>query len=156
MDESNFNKQITIVRTIVGAILCLSSIAFLWKGISGTGEIGLNFEFFGGKFSTTSAGFALLVAGVILLLPRRLPEDKSTFEQQSLATIIIGIVFYIFVGLLPVFAWIGITIYLHYESPGDLKTYFPIFGQLALMSEIPLFFWVVEKVSMLLHNPNKR
>ncbi len=155
MDESYFNKQVTLIRTIVGAVLALASLLFLWKGISGIGEIGLDFQFFSGKFSTTSAGFALLFAGVILLLPRRLPQDGRTNERRSLGQMAIGILFYIFIGLLPVIGWIGIIIYLHYNSPDDIKN-ISVLGAYAIMSEVPLFFWVVQQVSKLLQSGTKK
>jgi hypothetical protein len=82
MDNSNFDKGQKLARTIVGTILSISSILFLWKGVTSTGEIGFDFQLFSGKFSTTSAGFIMLVAGIILLFPQRQTLDNRTIEQK--------------------------------------------------------------------------
>jgi tetrahydromethanopterin S-methyltransferase subunit F len=155
MDELRFSKQITIVRTVVGAVLALASLVFLWKGVAGTGEIGMDFRFFSGKFSTTSAGIALLFAGVLLLLPHRPSPAAQTVEQRSIGQLAIGVIFYVFIGLLPVLACVGVMIYLHYNRPDALENLFTLFVTWTIMIEVPLLIWVVGQVSRLLQAGGK-
>lgn len=155
MNDPDYSKQASIARTVVGAVLALASIVFLWKGVAGSGEIGIDFRFFSGKFSTTSAGIALLVAGVILLLPRRSASPTDTAEQRSLSQLAIGVCFYVFIGLLPLLTFIGVMIYLHHYRPDTVDNWFIILGMYALMIQIPLLFWVVGQVSRLLQGGRK-
>jgi hypothetical protein len=156
MNDPDFSKKAIAARTVVGAVLALASIVFLWKGIGGGGEIGMDFPFFSGKFSTTSAGIALLVAGVILLLPRRPSAPIDTVEQRSLGQLAIGTSFYVFIGLLPLFTFIGVMIYLYHYRPDKAEYWFVILGMYTLMIQIPLLFWTVGQVSRLFQGGGKR
>ena len=155
MDESPFSKQVTIVRTVVGAVLTLSSLVFLWKGIAGTGEIGMDFRFFSGKFSTTSAGFALLLAGVVLLLPRRPLANGRLMEQRSVGQLVIAVSFYVFIGLLPIFVCVGLMIYVHNSHPDSERSLIPLLVMYTAFIEVPLLFWTVGQVSRLFQGGGK-
>jgi hypothetical protein len=157
VQNSRTDEIIKTIQVGVGLALIGLAVVFLWRGISAIGSVGIDFPFFSGHINTTSAGLALLIVGTILIVSsRRNAIDIGVGETKAISVIIIGVVFYLIIGLLPLGSYIALIWYLHKfhaEKANDLVI---IFGYLMLFIWIPILLWVVGEVKALIGGGPKR
>ncbi len=150
MEKHRIGEILRLIQTGLGLALIALAVIFLWRGISATGSVVIDFPFFSSHINTTSAGLALLIVGTILLV---LSRDASIDSQQqgdkSIPVIIIGAIFYLIIGLLPVIAYIIFMWYIHSYHPDKVKEVAGI-GVFIIFLEIPLILWVVSEVKKLI------
>lgn len=151
MSDPRFDNTLRIIQSLVGLVLILIAVLFLWRGVTATGSVGVDFPFFSGHIDTTSAGLAILFVGtIILIFSRRGNADVVQSSDKALSVIIIGIVFYVIIGFLPTIFYISLAAYLHAYYPDNVKSTIPGLGMFILIIQVPLILWIVDEVKKLI------
>lgn len=157
MSDQRFDKTLQKIQSVVGLVLIFIAVLFLWRGITATGSVGVDFRFFKGHIDTTSAGLAILFVGtIILIFSRRGNVDVVQSSDKALSVIILGVIFYLFIGFLPTIFYISLTAYLHAYYPDNVKSTSQGLAMIVLFIQIPLILWVVDEVKKLIgYGPKK-